>query len=180
MIKKIVWPVFFVLFLILIPPTFYSLDYSQTIDINQEKVVYNLAYPGLLPDHPLYLLKIIRDRILELTTRDNLRKAELYLLLSDKRVSMAYSLAKKGKNKLAITTLSKGEKYFYKIPDLIANAKKQGVSPGLDLTTNLKLSNKKHREVIDDLQKELPQGQTEGLSEVLRLNQEIKKMIEKY
>jgi hypothetical protein len=49
----------------------------------------------------------------------NVKKANIYLLFSDKRAAMSVALLKKGKNQLAIDTFSKGEKYFLKIPDLL-------------------------------------------------------------
>lgn len=92
--------------------------------MTSEKVVYELPYPGILPDNPLYFVKIVRDRIIEFLTRDNIKKAQLYLLFSDKRAASALVLVQNGKNSLAITTLSKGEKYFDQIP-LFDQLKKQ-------------------------------------------------------
>ena len=52
------------------------LTYSQTITDNpQPKVLYNLPYPGLTPDNPLYFIKAVRDRIIDISTRDTLKKA---------------------------------------------------------------------------------------------------------
>lgn len=179
MFRKILIPLLFILIFLVVPPAIYLLDYSQTITMQQEKVPYNLPYPGILPDHPLYFIKAIRDRFLYLRTRDNLKKAEVYLLLSDKRVAMAIALAKKGKDKLAITTFSKGEKYFSYIPKLVSDSKEQGVSPQSDFLNNLKLSNTKHREVAETLLKELPQGQNYAISLILKMNADIKAQLEK-
>ena len=177
--KKIITSILIFLFLFLIPPIFYVLDHSQEISPAREKILYNLPYPGLLPDHHLYVLKAIRDKMMDLATRDNIKKADLYLLFSDKRAAMAVPLAKKGKDKLAISTISKGEKYFLKIPQLVTTSKKQGVSPPEGYVVNLKLSNAKHHEIIQTLIKNLPQGQNEALNEVLKINQEIKKEFDK-
>lgn len=179
MFKKILISFLFFVFLVLTTATFYVLDYPRATTINQEKVAYNLPYPGILPDHPLYFIKLVRDKIIEFTTRDNLKKARLYLLASDKRAAMTMPLVKKGKGKLAITTISKGEKYFLQIPLLIETAKKQGDSPDPGLMNDLKVSNAKHQEIIESLLKELPQGQIDAVNEVLKINQEIKKELEK-
>ncbi len=150
--------------------------HAQTITaFPQDKVVYNLPYPGILPDNPLYIVKIIRDRIWEFVTRDNLKKAELFLLFSDKRVAMAESLADKGKEMLAVSTLSKAEKYFQQIPDLMKNSKKQGVAASADFVNKVKASNIKHQEVIATFLKELPQGQADALNVILNLNLKTKK-----
>lgn len=147
--------------------------------ISQEKVVYNLPYPGILPDHPLYFIKVIRDRLLEIGTREPMKKAELYFLLSDKRVAMATELSKKGKDNLAMSTFSKGEKYFLKVPPLVKISEKQGVGPPSGFIDKLKQSNRKHREIAEDMLKVLPQGQTTGLNEILLLNSQVKKDLEK-
>lgn len=175
--KNILWFVLTVFFILFVSFSFSLITYSQSIVLNQSKVVYELPYPGILPDHPLYLLKAVRDKTLDVFTRDNIKKAELYLLLSDKRTAMAISLVKKGKDKLALTTMSKAEKYFLKIPSLLKASKKQGVNPQAELINKLKLSNAKHKEIIEDLIKDLPQGQTETINEIMRLNEEINKEI---
>ncbi len=167
-------------FIIIIPfATYFVLGASESvIKTPQEKVVYNLPYPGLLPDSPLYVTKIIRDRITDFLTRDNLKKAELYLLYSDKRVAMSLALAQKGKNQLAIDTFTKGEKYFLKIPGLLTSAKKQGGQAPSNFIETLKLSNAKHKELIEELIKTLPQGLNQSLIVLTDLNQRVKIEIE--
>ncbi|VVA43276.1 conserved hypothetical protein [Candidatus Roizmanbacteria bacterium] len=167
-------------FVIIVPfITYFVLGASETlVKIPQEKVIYNLPYPGLLPDSPLYATKIIRDRITDFLTRDNLKKAELYLLNSDKRASMSLALALKGKNQLAIDTFVKGEKYFIKIPELLRSAKKQGAQAPSSFIETLKLSNAKHKELIEELIKILPQGLNQSLIQLSDLNQQVKSEIE--
>ncbi len=152
--------------------------YSQQFTLNQDKVEYNLPYPGILPDHPLFFLKKLRDKILEITTRDMMKKAELYFLLSDKRVAMAQALSNAGKEKQAIDSLLQAEEYFAKIHSLIEISKKQGVSASSDFTQRIKLSNEKHREVIEEFLKGLVQGQEETINTILKKNLEIKKKIQ--
>lgn len=178
MIKRIVIFVSLIGFFLLIPPVFYFLN-SQTITVNPNKVVYNLPYPGLLPDSPLFFIKEIRDKILEWSTRDNLKKAELYLLLSDKKVAMAQSLAQKGKDKQALTIFYEAEQKFRKIPRLIETSKKQGVNSTADFIQRVKLSNAKHQEVAETFLKDMPQGQTGTITQILDLTKQTKKEIEK-
>ena len=73
---------------------------------------YPLPYPGILPDHPLYFLKMIRDRIQLWLTRDALVRAELMLHFGDKRIASALDLAEKGKAGLASSTATKAEIYL--------------------------------------------------------------------
>lgn len=175
--KNILWFVLTVSFILFVSFSCSLIIYSQSVVLNQSRVVYDLPYPGILPDHPLYLLKATRDKLLDVFTRDNIKKAELYLLLSDKRAAMSTDLVKKGKDKLALTTMSKAEKYFLKIPTLLAASKKQGVNPQPELIDKLKLSNAKHKEIIEDLIKDLPQGQTEVINEIMKINEEAAKEI---
>lgn len=175
MIRKFLSLFLILFFFLFIISSIYLFSYSQSITLSQSKVIYDLPYPGILPDHPLYYFKILRDRILEFATRDYLKKADLYLLYSDKRVAMSLALAKKGKDKQALVTLSKAEKYFLKTPPLLKTSKKQGVNPTADLVNRLKLSNAKHKEIIENFLKELPQGQTEFINQILKLNEEVRK-----
>lgn len=110
---------------------------------------YELAYPGLLPDSPLYFLKVIRDKIVSLLTSDPLKKAEFDLLTSDKRLNSAVYLFKKGASKytLAEQTISKGENYFEDAVKQVELAKTQGL-PVLNTLSNLYLASQKHEEVI--------------------------------
>ncbi len=167
-------------FIILVPfATYFVLGASSSsVKTPQEKIAYNLPYPGLLPDSPLYLAKIVRDRITDFLTRDNLKKAELYLLYSDKRASMSLVLAHKGKGQLAIETFTKGEKYFFRIPNLLIATKKQGGQAPSNFVQTLKLSNAKHKELIEELIKILPQGLNQSFTPLSDLNQQIKIEIE--
>lgn len=169
-----------IVFLVTLPfAAYFAINASSDtlIKTPQEKVIYNLPYPGLLPDSPLYIIKAVRDKITELLTRDNLKKAQLYLLYSDKRVAMSLALAQKGKSQLAIDTFSKGEKYFLMIPDLLIAAKKQGAQAPSSFVETLKQSNAKHKELIDELIKILPQGLNGSLTQLSDLNQKASNAI---
>lgn len=178
MIKKAT--ILVISFFVLIPAFFYIItsSYSQAITLSEKKVIYNLPYAGILPDNPLYFFKQVRDTILEFTTRDQVKKAELLLLSSDKKIAMASLLSKKGKNTLMIKVLIQAEKSSLSIPSLVISSKKQGVGPKEGLVYRLKLSNAKHREVIEGLIKDLPQGQEKEMNLVLDLNNQTRKLLE--
>ena len=167
-------------FFLLIPAFFYIItsSYSQSITLSEKRVIYDLPYAGILPDSPLYFLKQIRDSILEFTTRDQVKKAELLLTSSDKKIAMASLLSKKGKNTLMIKILLQAEKSSLKIPLLIISSKKQGVGPKEGLVYRLRLSNAKHREVIEELIKDLHQGQEKEMNLILDLNSQTRKLLE--
>lgn len=154
----------------------YITSIAQSVIVpKKEEVVYELPYPGILPDHPLYFIKLIRDHLTIFFTRDPIKKAELYLLFSDKRVAMASQLIKKNKYQLAITTFSKGEKYFLKIVPLLKESKKQGVSPTGEFVDRLKAANKKHYQEISFLLANSPQNLASQINLLFQLNGEIKK-----
>lgn len=178
MLRKLLTFISLLLLLVSIPAGLYLLN-PTAFALSSERVVYNLPYPGVLPDHPLYPVKAIRDKALDVFTREKIKKAELYLLLSDKRVAMVIVLAKKGKGALAVSTLSKAEKYFLKIPELLIQSKKEGVGASSEFVQHLKLSNTKHAEVAEDLLKDLPQGETESINQIILLNQEINQKLTK-
>ncbi len=76
------------------------------------EVDYYLPYPGILPDHPLYFVKMIRDRVRLWVTRGSTQKYDLLLLYADKRIGAAKVLAAGNQPELAVTTLTKAEKYL--------------------------------------------------------------------
>ncbi len=73
---------------------------------------YSLPYPGILPDHPLYFLKQLRDKVYDFFTRDPVRKTEFKLLMADKRMNMALMLSEKGNNSLAVDTIVDAVAYY--------------------------------------------------------------------
>lgn len=154
--------------------------YSQTMPTVDNGVAYELPYAGLLPDHPLYIFKAARDQFTVWSTRDYLKKAQLYLLYSDKRLVMGQQLIKRGKSKMAITTVSKGEKYFLKIPDILETTRKQGAEATQDFVNKVKLSNAKHIEIIEKMAKEVPQGEENSLTDTLNLSLQIREQLKKF
>lgn len=110
-------------------------------------VEYSLPFPGVLPDHPLYLIKAARDKILLFFTSSPEKRAHLNLLFADKRLVMGQLLWEKGNKDLSISTISKAEKYLLSSALELAAIKKQNnIPPGL--TDKLELAAKKHEEII--------------------------------
>lgn len=161
------------------PSAVYIMAKTQAISLDEQKAVYQLPHPGLLPDHPLYFAKGMRDSIMIFFTRDNVKKAELYLLLSDKKAAAALSLAKKGKSQKSLETITESEDLFMKIPPLLKESKEQGVSASNDFIDLLYLSNAKHQEIITEMMKEIPEGDVEQVKDVLGTNTQIRKDLEK-
>lgn len=179
MINKIVIPFLAIFFFI--PFLFYIINFSYSghIVLSDKKVIYELPYVGMLPDNPLYFVKQIRDKIIELSIRDYQKKADFYLHSADKQAGIAIELNKKGKSKQALQALTQAELQSLKIHDLYLSSKKQGVTFNESFIYRLELSNVKHRQVIETFIKELPQGNENDINEIIELNERMKKNLEK-
>lgn len=112
---------------------------------------YQLPYPGILPDNPLYNLKTLRDKLQSFLISVPSKKAEFDLLQADKRLSTSIALSQQGKYELAETTISKGENYFEDAIKNIKVSKMQGVVIDPSLLTNMELSSRKHKAIIGDM-----------------------------
>jgi len=122
----------------------------------EEKVEYVLPYPGILPDHPLYRLKMLRDRIWGFLIRDPLKKSQWCLLMADKRVWASQMLADKGKFDLAITTASKAEKYLEQAIEKAYEAEEMGRGDQ-GFFSKLADASLKHEEVLQAMVPNLPE-----------------------
>lgn len=85
---------------------------EENVPEDGEETDYYLPYPGILPDHPLYWLKMVRDRISLWLTRTPTRKVDKLLLFADKRIGAARALWEGNQIDLAVTTATKAEKYL--------------------------------------------------------------------
>ena len=114
-------------------------------------IAYYLPYPGkILQDNTLWFVKALRDKVWLKLTFAPLRKMDLLLLLSDKRLAGSKTLIEKEKASVALSTLGKGEKYLEEASKLEAKSRKEGVDTKSFLP---KLANAalKHRQVIEEL-----------------------------
>lgn len=116
---------------------------------------YQLPYAGLLPDNPLYNVKMFRDKIVEMLISDPVKKAEFDILQADKRLSGAVRLSEQGKWELAETTLSKSQNYFDDAVARLREAKKMGRDISAILS-KLNASAQKHAEEWEKLQEKVP------------------------
>lgn len=128
---------------------------EQATEATKEEVNYFLPYPGILPDHLLYPLKMVRDRIWLFLTTDPLRKAELYLLFADKRLGASRALIEGNKIDLGITTLTKAEKYLEKAVNQERVAQQVGKDTAAFLE-KLSLATLKHEEVMLGFETKIP------------------------
>lgn len=112
------------------------------------KVDYTLPFPGaILPDHPLWPLKVIRDRVWLLVTTNPTRKMELEILFADKRLGSAKMLFEKNNQALGVATLEKAERYLHEASVEEVKARARGVETK-NVLDRLARSSLKHYEIM--------------------------------
>lgn len=119
-------------------------------------VEYYLPYPGILPDHFLWPLKALRDRLWLFLTRDEAKRADLLLLFADKRVGMANVLIRGGKPELGVETAQKAGQYLEQAfaAQQKAEREEEDAAQFLD---RLARSSLKHQEVLEALMTWVPE-----------------------
>lgn len=131
-------------------PVFAKID-APTSTPTEQKVEYVLPYPGILPDHPLFALKELRDKVLDFLIVDPLRKAEFYILQADKRLGMGVMLINKGNAQLGVQNISQGEAYFTKVATTLVGVKASGKEIPAYLLDRMTKSMDKHEEVLTEI-----------------------------
>jgi len=143
----------------------------------EEKVDYFLAYPGVLPDHFLYPIKMTRDRIWLWLTMDPLKKAELLLLFADKRLGAGKVLIEGNKVDLGVTTFSKAEKYLQRAANQERAANQKGKDT-VNLVKKLYNASFKHEEVLMGCQEKCTNENSEVMDDILEVNQQVQDKVE--
>lgn len=145
-----------------------------------KRVNYELAYPGMLPDNPFYVLKVVRDGIVKILINDPFKRAKFSLLNSDKRIFAGKLLLDKGKDKLAMETIEKSNNYLDEAVFAIKALKKQSpkssdIEPFLQ---QMKAASQKHRELLTDMSPFVDKGfNTQFLRQQVRV-ENVRKTVE--
>jgi hypothetical protein len=134
-----------------------NLEESNSNNEEDIDIKYFFPYPGkILPDNSIYFLKALRDKAwLFLNTNPN-KRAEILLLLSDKRLASSRILFEKGKPNIAFSTLTKAEKYL----EQAAFQNEKNRENGIDTSSfDLKLATAslKHWQELRDLMSYAPE-----------------------
>lgn len=153
-------------------------DEIEVGEVAGVSVEYDLPFPGILPDNPLYKVKKFRDGMWLFLTRDQMKKAELLLLFSDKKISMAQNLAEKKKWSLAQDTLVKSQDDVEKMIEFVDLSEKIGVAPSDDFIRRARSSNEKHAEVIRNILSVAPQDALDNLETVRERNRGQRDLLE--
>lgn len=152
-------------------------DATESAEVEVEEVSYELAYPGMLPDNPLYFLKTFRDAVVKFLISDPLKKAEFNVLTANKRAYASLLLAEKKETDLAIETISKSNNYLHEAAVSLSEAKKKKMDIN-SILDNLDKSVKKHRQVFSQqIMPIIPENMTEDLERELNRLSEIEKLV---
>lgn len=140
-------------------------------------VDYYLAYPGILSDHPLYKLKVLRDRISLALINDPKKKIELYLLQTDKGILAAAMLVDKNKSALAKETALKAEHKYTLLTYELSNLPRK---PDAEFFNKLKTASLKHQEVITSLIERVSKEDQVVFRQVVDFSKRNWETVEKY
>ena len=118
-------------------------------DNQKASIDYSFPYQGgILPDHPAWPIKVLRDKFWYLLTASSAKKAELLLLFADKRLLAAKILFEKDKAEIAYSTLTKAEKYLEEVVTLNEENTRRGVDT-VGFSSRLAKAALRHRQVIE-------------------------------
>ncbi len=152
--------------------------YASGSAVKEVSVQYELPYPGLLPDHPLYFLKMTRDKIVGLLINDPLKKAEFNLLNADKRMHAGVLLVKKKEYDLAVTTISKSINYVEEARVAEMKAKQAGkYTPPFE--SKLETALAKHTELTQMLVQNMDKKYVQQFKNELKRMRELQKRMGK-
>lgn len=140
-------------------------------------VEYDLAFPGTLPDNPLYKLKVLRDKIIASSIFNPLKKIDFYVLQTDKGILAAAMLIDKNKIDLAGSTALKAENNFTLISTQLYMLPKK---PNKDFFKRLKTAGLKHQEVLRSIIARVPKDKQKTFLQVVDFSQRNLATIEEY
>lgn len=140
-------------------------------------IKYDLAYPGILPDHPLYKLKVLRDKISVALINNPQKRIEFYLLKTDKGILATAMLVDKNKIALAEETALKAENNYTLLTNELYNLPKK---PDSRFFKKLKDASLKHQEVLNSLLKRVPQNKRKTFEIVIDFSKRNWQTVEEY
>jgi hypothetical protein len=116
-----------------------------------KKSDYILPYPGILSNHPLYFVKKFRDQVIEFLIVDPLRKADFYLLQSDKYLASSVLLDQQAQTQQAQLMLDQSAARMTDSVAQLSKIKQGGQSVPAGTIDRMEQAIEKHLELVDDL-----------------------------
>lgn len=149
---------------------------AQEITSEPTPTTYDLAYPGLLPDHPLYFLKIARDTMMGFFKGEPTEKASFTLLQADKHMAATHVLLTQKHNpELATVSLDTAQDYLDEAISQIAAAKKEGMDTQ-EICHKVKQASHTNTAIIEELEKQVRGKDFPKLTEEKKRAEELSKM----
>lgn len=146
---------------------------TKTAENKSFEIDYSLPNTGkILPHHFLWPAKVVRDQLWLLVTTNSLKKSELLLHLADKRLATSLKLLEKGEIELAVSTLTKSEKYLERAVFQEEEARKKGFDTSV-LLERLYYSTLKHWGEIEKLAVIVPEDARQIVIETLKYPQSL-------
>lgn len=118
---------------------------------------YDMPYPGLMPGNKLYRAEALFDKIYDIFVFGNFANFTYSLGRSDKKLIEAKVLLEYHQYLLGTKAIRISSSSFVKASASLAAAKKEGKNIDEKMTMLVQASSK-HREIIDEIEKELPEG----------------------
>ncbi len=116
----------------------------------QVDVTYALPHPGsVMPGNPLWVAKVMRDKVSLKLTLDHERRAGYELHLADKRLAMGWELWLKADTNEAIATFEKAEGYLNNA--YLTLFESNDFSDSHDFLRQLAYASLKHRQVLESV-----------------------------
>lgn len=123
----------------------------RVLGVEAVNVDYQFAFPGkVLPDHFLWPVKALRDKIWLAITTNPSRKAELKLLFADKRIASSKILFEREKYEIGFSTLTKAEKYLEEAYNQEIENRARDIDTS-EFLKRLAWASLKHRQVIGEI-----------------------------
>lgn len=146
-------------------------EFSQGEDIIQKSEInYTLPPTGnVLPDSPLWILKMAKDRLWMSLLTNQEKKTELKLLFADKRLAIAGKLFEKKDANLGYATLVKAEMYLDEASLAEIESRHKGANTDEFL---IKIANAslKHRQVISEILSTAPEDAKPKIIELEKIS----------
>lgn len=116
-----------------------------------ENHCYKLPETNTLPDSPWYFIKNIRDEFWVNFSKEPLEKANILLLLADKKIEEAIKLDKKGKENLANEIVKDSISKFEKSKKIIKSLDQKDIEV-IKMNIKINEATRAYKYLIDDLQ----------------------------
>ena len=149
-----------------------SVDSGQGATGSAKPVQYYLPHYGILPTHPLWIVKAVRDRLWLALTINDLKRANLLLLLGDKRIGMANELFSADNAEEGVPAAYKAEQYLEAAFNEEEDIAKSWFDT-TDLLTRFALSALKHREVLNAISVKAPDDARPHITEALNITRRV-------